>query len=151
MNPLRPSLLESKPSSIQPNQVAQKSFCGDTAPANRADEAGVLTVLSAMFPLASFVRAIWRGLQGKAAVGNGRKREGGIWDGYGGGWRSAPSLRKWRARSPLYRTPRGRDDRRQSGALLSGNELLNSGDAFEEYWIATDGGNGRPHLSEFRA
>jgi hypothetical protein len=76
MDPLRPSLLESKPSSIQPNQVAQNILCGDTAPANGTDEAVVLTVLSAMFPLAFFVRAIWRDLPGKAAAGNGREVSG---------------------------------------------------------------------------
>jgi hypothetical protein len=76
MNPLRPSLLESNPSSIQPNQVAQNIFCGETSPANGTDVAVVLTVLSAMFPLAFFSRAIWRGLLGKAAAGNGREVSG---------------------------------------------------------------------------
>jgi hypothetical protein len=41
----------------------------------------VLTVLSAMFPLAEFfVEALWRDLRGK---GTGGKWEGGIWNGYG--------------------------------------------------------------------
>ena len=72
MNPLRPSLLEPNPSSIQPNQVARKIFCGDTAPATGTDEAVVLTVLSAMFSLADFlVRAIWRDLPAKCTAGNG--------------------------------------------------------------------------------
>jgi hypothetical protein len=81
MNPLRSSLLESNPSSIQPNRVAQNIFCGETTPANGTDEAVVLTVLSAMFPLADFlVEALWRDLRGK---GSGGKWEGGIWNGYG--------------------------------------------------------------------
>jgi hypothetical protein len=65
MDPLRPSLLESNPSSIQPNQLAQNIFCGETSPANGTDVAAVLTVLSAMFPHEDLlVRAIWRGLPG---------------------------------------------------------------------------------------
>jgi hypothetical protein len=76
MNPLRPSLLESNPSSIQPNQVAQNIFCGETSPANGTDVAVVLTVLSAMFPLAFFVRAIWRDLRAKCTAGNGMELSG---------------------------------------------------------------------------
>jgi hypothetical protein len=76
MSPPRPSLLESNPSSIQPNRVAQNIFCGETAPANGTDDAVVLTVLSAMFPLAFLVRAIWRGLRAKSTTGNGMELSG---------------------------------------------------------------------------
>jgi len=76
MSPPRPSLLEPNPPSIQPNQLAQNIFCGETAPANGTDEAVVLTVLSAMFPLAFFVRAIWRDLPAKCTGANGREISG---------------------------------------------------------------------------
>ena len=71
MNPLRPSLLESNPSSIQPNQVAQNIFRGDTAPARVTAGVMVLTVLSAMFPRAFLLRGVWRGLWRKGTFENG--------------------------------------------------------------------------------